>query len=168
MMPVAKSLAQHLDDLVRWTGIPGFVMRPPRQRRLRWLPLIVLAAGFALYAMAALHPAMPYLAIYSSAFGTLTSIGAAIHAAGPLRQNTGLDEREAVLQRDAYLVTFVLIGALYLVGTLLIAGFTVLEDWSRDRLLAQMLGFLGFLFLIFILMPTAYASWALPDEDVED
>ena len=167
---VRKTLAERLDDSVRWTGIPDLAKSPPHRRPRRWAPLLALtlATGGLLYAIA------DDTGLF---FGNvLVAMGLAVAVfmplSGPVKNWTAseaADERERELRRTAYLVALTAVAATAFAGILLLAGLSLALGWSTYQLCFRLMVLAYYLATLYSAVPTLYASWALrPEPEDED
>ena len=161
-MSVHQDVVAKMDKIARWTGVPQLVAGKPRIRNLRWLPLLPFAISFIASAYLFVVPRSPYFAIAAAVFPSCIVIAVRMLSVGPLRQGTDPDEREANLRRDAFLFSFYIVGAIQMVAVPLFLAFAVMQHWTSTVILVRI--FVSFLnlYLLFLLLPTMYASCAAP------
>jgi hypothetical protein len=152
-----------LDDIVRLTGIPKMSRKLPRQRRLRWLPFLPFLLGTIdlVWLFANSDPSYLGFAVQPLTFALCIAVFLAV--LGPLRKGADLDEREVSLHRDAYLFSLFIIGALQTVGIGFFMAFAILKDWTPGLILMRLGAALVYFWLLFMVLPTWYASWVLPE-----
>lgn len=155
-----KTILERLDDSVRWTGIPDLAQGHPRRRPLRWPSLFVLilaVVGFALD-FGQPRPWSGY-ALLMLGFGLANFIP----IWGPIKpwgSQERIDEFDRTLRARAFLVAFMALGGVAVIGLWLIAGISALQDWNANTLRGTVMR-LGFLLAtIFTAGPACYASWA--------
>ena len=163
-----------LDRLVRAARLDILNSRPAwRSRNLRWLPLLVLAAlpaGYAL-AVAALRGGVPGPAGIAGGFVFLAGLigGSAIRVLGPRlfeEWEHPLDERELMLKARATSISGAVITMLAVLGCFYAASATVFGFWIPVTAVEWV--FLGFGIVAYAFtLPVLVASWMQPPPDDE-
>ncbi|WP_267388097.1 hypothetical protein [Sphingomonas sp. GC_Shp_3] len=164
-----KTIAQYLDDSVRWTRIPAIVA-PPRRRPLRmWSTLAILAATGALV-VAIFWPALrwPGYAVLIAAFG----IANFMPIFGPLKPWGGtepIDERERANRARAFLIALSVISVVAVAGLWTIVALSIMGNWDVDLLRQTNIDLAFYIAALYSALPTCIASWTEPrlrdDED---
>lgn len=159
-----RTLAELLDDSVRWTGIPAMSERPVRRRPLRLpstMALSLAGAGFA--TMAASGFAGRLAAIGYAILMIGFAIGVFVRIFGPLKHfgtvNEQVDELDRAVRARAYLVTFAVFAATTIVGLFAIMATLALGQSVETTGRATMALFFV-LMTILSALPTAHASWS--------
>lgn len=155
-----KSIAERLDDSVRWTGITAD-LKPPRRRALRWISSILLALGVTGFVMAF---GQPRLGLGYSILVMCFSLSTVLPIWGPIKPWGTLeraDEFDRALRARAFLVALSVLAVTAIVGLGLIVGLSLAQDWTDDTLRYAALNLGSLLVLIYTAVPTCYASWTL-------
>lgn len=155
-----KTIAERLDDSVRWTGLPLNVEHP-RRRSLRWLSITVLLLAGAGFAMTFGQPKLGWgysLLIIGFSISNFLPIWGPIKPWGTVEQ---VDEFDRALRARAFLLSFSLLAVTAVAGLWAIVALSMQATPSVDaiRLAAISLSFL--LTVIYTAGPTCYASWTL-------
>ena len=169
-----RSLAERLDRLAGWTGIPAMVMRPrPAPRNLRVLPALILAALAIGYTASAIFSAGPQRSFPLSAGGIIlffSAFGAAgwVRVRGPrmMPDVTALDERERMLKARAGSLSGAVIAWAAILGCVYMGVGRYWGLWTPHRALDRVYLALMIEGWIFTL-PVLIASWLQP-ADVDD
>jgi len=162
MMRTAWRVQQWLDSLVGWTGIPRLVTKPPTSRTFRWLPFIPLVAGMVALVDVFSSPSIVGYAISAMVNPVCITSAVILLTLGPLKNGRKLDEREADLWKDAFLVSFWIVNSIQVMGIGFFLGFAVLQAWPRELIILRLAASFCYLFSVFFLIPTLYASWMVP------
>ena len=172
MVPVYKknTLLSCLDALVKWTPLPDLAAGSMRRRRMPYLPLLTLALAVLGLGWIVCYPQRYWPGYAMLVLGM--GVGNFLPLFGPLKQPGNVleevDEREQAWRREAYLVTFVSISVTAMLGIWGLIAMTAWQDWPREVLLRAMLGLSLLLMALFSSLPTLYASWAMPAEEVDE
>ena len=155
-----KTLLQHLDDSVEWTGIPALASKRPRRRPLRWLSTASLAlAAFGFFAGFGQPGRWWGYAFLMLGF----VLGNMMPVWGPIKQWGSVehvDEFDRVLRARAFLAAFTGLSAVAVLSLLLIVGLSTLQDWTTGTLRSTIMQLALLLAAIYSAGPTCYASWA--------
>lgn len=163
-----KTLAQHADDSVRWTGIPALVTRPPSRRPRRWWPVLAIVLACAGLVLTLADPARSWRG--TPLIFAAIAIGAVVRARGPLAfaGPDRPDERERALYYRAYGSTGFVIGVVGPLALIGLAAHANAANWTRDDLSHALMAASFFTMALWSALPTLHASWSmpsLPDDD---
>jgi hypothetical protein len=159
-----KSLAHRLDALANVTGIPQLTMRTPRRRPMRWLPVVTMVAATGALAVAMIAPdhdiyarGLLYVcficAIFMSQFGPIK------RGTRYTSQDEKIDEWDMALRARAYPFSYWVMALLSSEGFILLSGFAGYQEWSMKQLERVMFDFAFYMLVLFLSLPTLYASW---------
>lgn len=170
------SLLAKLDRLVYASRLDRVIFRKLRPRTFRWLPLLVIAAMVAGYAVMAKGMSSPHPSIRTVLLGGVLFWGAFMVAlllrlSGPRFMPTEghpLDERELALKARAYAISGSLLAGFAMLGCFYMSTEGLLGLWYPHRYDWTNLGF-GVQTLV-MLLPTWIASWLepRPSADLDD
>ncbi len=155
-----KSIAERLDDGVRWTGLP-YDWSNPLRRKLRWMSSIVLALGIAGFVMAFGQPRQglgSWLLIMCFSLGNVLPVWGPIKPWGTLER---ADEFDRALRARAFLVALSVLAATAIIGLGLIVGLSLAQEWTDHTLRTAAMHLAFLLMVIYGAGPTCYASWTL-------
>jgi hypothetical protein len=166
-----KTLAQRLDDSVRWTGIPDAAMRAPRRRPLRALSTLALTLATAgLIVMIAGSARLQWFGYGMIMLGFC--FASFMPVWGPLKPWSTLvepvDERERAVRARAFLIALSVIAFVAVCGLWLIVPLSILAKWSDNMLRMAILGLAFLIATLYSALPTCIASWSerpLPDDE---
>jgi len=136
---------------------------------MKWLPLMVMAlAASGLISSFILTSETMGLSLVVA--GVAVALSALIRVKGPLRQPTldePPDEREQSWSNRANLYAFGTVALIAMAGTMGFAGWMMFAGASGYGAPFQMgvslFAFGMVLFVMFMLLPTLFASWSMPD-----
>lgn len=166
-----NSILETLDKLTKWTKIPELVEGHVRRRRMRFFSaatLLIASIGLAIILLFTEKYWIGYAALILS-----FSVGNFLPLYGPVKQalnpHDDADERDLMLRRDAYYVTFSAICVVAILGIWLIVGLAFSREWPREILIRVLIALSFYLMCLVSTVPTLYASWAVgkPIDDDE-
>lgn len=159
-----RTILQRLDGLVGWTGIPQLASGHPRRRPMRWpaaTALALAAGGYALNLLGGLQGAafaigMGMQALAMAASGFIAGLG----PVKPFGSTERVDEWDRALRTRSYMAAFTtFVFATAAASFLLLAALAF--DVPRDVIMRGTMATIFLLEIIVMILPTAYASWAV-------
>lgn len=170
-----RSFLSRLDDVVRWTGIPGRVAEDMsgnpsvdrNHRPMRWFPLFYIAVSSALLILPLMWLLKRDLFSPSAVVSFMTvmvlaiAVGAwTIHSGGPLgKPSSEDDEREAALRKDAFLFSFGLLAGLNCLVQPIILIVSHWQNWQTMHSVVVAACAVTLNAVLLGTLPTLYASW---------
>jgi len=164
-----KTLAQRLDDSVRWTGTAATVAKPRHRRPQRWWSTLAIVVATAGLVVAIGWPALrwPGYAVLMAAF----SIANFMPIFGPLKPWGGtepIDERERAIRANAFLIALSVVSFVAVVGMWGAVATSAFGNWDGATLRLAIVDLAFYIAALYSALPTCVASWVerrLPDED---
>ena len=160
-------LIHGLDRASERTGIPAMIGPNPQRRRHRWLPIFALTLAFGGFGYGLSYPVTAAYGLgaifFAYAFACLLPF------LGPVKPWRGAeiaDEFDRKVRDRAYLAALAVTACTGWLGLWLAITLALLDNWTRDQLIQELVILAFLLPVIWAAVPTLHASWAIrPLED---
>ncbi len=139
-------------------------------KTMKWFPLVILTLSAAGLALTLVLPVVIY-SVGSTLQSVALALSAIVKQKGPLRQlslSEPTDEREESWRDQANLSAYGVVSIVAMIG-LGGSGMWTMFAFLHGRSLPPLemslalFGFTMFLFTLFMVLPTLFASWSMPD-----